>query len=278
MKIFITHASEDKKVAESITFSLRSRGYTVFLDRDDLPPGESFDQQIRNAVQDSDIFVFLISPDSVADGRYTLTELTFARRKWPNPSNHVLPVMVRKTLPDQIPPYLKAVTILEPLGNITAETSAAIDNMQLGSFSRGLSWLFLRSVLVKYRKVSALAMLSVVGVPLAILIAHPKGGQVDPPPLLPRLNPAPVPCSEERNLRSLGTMTPTTIVFTNKETSELRIYWLDHAGNRKIYGTLAINQTLSFQAFMTHPWLIADTNDQCKAIYLPESAPLNITL
>jgi hypothetical protein len=123
--IFLSHASQDKGTAESIAFSLRSRGYPVFLDRDDLPAGDSFDRQIERAVEASEIFIFLVSPDSVKEGHYTLTELAFARSKWKTPEGHVLPVMVCKTPLEQVPSYLKAVTILEPLGNITAETSAA---------------------------------------------------------------------------------------------------------------------------------------------------------
>jgi hypothetical protein len=121
--------------------SLRSRGYEVFLDRDDLPAGESYDRQIESAINDSDIFLFLISADSVEGGRYTLTELTLARRKWPNPDGHVLPVMARKIPLDQVPPYLKAVTILEPVGNITAETTAAVDRLRR-STKRSTSVLF----------------------------------------------------------------------------------------------------------------------------------------
>jgi hypothetical protein len=130
MKIFLCHATEDKPTAESIAFSLRSRGHKVFLDRDDLPTGKSFDQRIQHAVNRSDAFVFLISPVSVAERHYTLTELAFARRKWPDPSGRVLPVMARKTPLKQVPPYLKAVTILDPVGNIAAETSAAVDEMR----------------------------------------------------------------------------------------------------------------------------------------------------
>jgi tetratricopeptide (TPR) repeat protein len=81
--------------------------------------------------KDSDIFIFLISSDSVAEGRYTLTELTFARHKWPDPNGRVLPVMGRNTPFEQIPSYLKAVTVLEPVGNITAETSAAVEGLVL---------------------------------------------------------------------------------------------------------------------------------------------------
>src|SRR5699024_2882576 len=76
-----------------------------------------------------DFMVFLISPESVTRGRYTLSELAFAKTKWPNPSNRVLPVMMAPTPLDQVPTYLKAVTILEPQGSAAAETRAAVDRM-----------------------------------------------------------------------------------------------------------------------------------------------------
>jgi hypothetical protein len=44
-------------------------------------------------------------------------------------NGRVLPVMARKTSSDQIPSYLKAATILEPVGNVTAEACAVVDGM-----------------------------------------------------------------------------------------------------------------------------------------------------
>jgi TIR domain len=130
MKIFLSHVSQDRAAAEAIAFSLRDRGHEVFLDRDDLPVGQGFDERLERAVKQSEIFIFLISPDSVTEGRYTLTELLFARQKWPSPNGHVLPVRVRETPRDLIPSYLKAVTILEPQGNLAAETGAKVDEMR----------------------------------------------------------------------------------------------------------------------------------------------------
>src|SRR5262249_16915540 len=94
----------------------------------------------ERAIKESDILVFLISPFSVTPGRYTLTELVFARRKWQNPNGRILPVIVQKTPFNEIPSYLKAVTVLEPLGNITAETSAAIDDLGRDSHARKSTW------------------------------------------------------------------------------------------------------------------------------------------
>jgi hypothetical protein len=137
MRIFLSHASDDKPTAEAITFSLRNSGHKVFLDRDDLPAGEGYDQKIEKAVKQSDAFIFLVSPASVTKGRYTLTELSFARRRWPDPHGRVLPVLVSPTPMEDIPTYLKAVTLLEPLGNVTAETVAAVADF--GRNAQGLA-------------------------------------------------------------------------------------------------------------------------------------------
>src|SRR5262245_36821927 len=130
MRIFMSYASEQKSQAEAIAFSLRSRGHIVFFDRDDLPEGGSYDDRIATAVNRSDLMIFLITPESVTQGRYTLTELRFARAKWPNPSLHVLPVMLAPTSMATIPPYLKAVSVLEPQGNVAAEVAFATEQLR----------------------------------------------------------------------------------------------------------------------------------------------------
>jgi hypothetical protein len=68
---------------------------------------------------------FFISPSSLATGSYALTELKYARKKWRHPAGHVLPVLVRPVDWNAIPPYLKAVTVLEPEGNTPAEVREA---------------------------------------------------------------------------------------------------------------------------------------------------------
>jgi len=147
MKIFLTYASEHKAAAEPIAFSLRSRGHKVFLDKDDLPAGRGFDEQIENAIGASDMLLFLISSESVMPGRYTLTELEFARRKWRNPDGHVLPVMIQPTEMHLVPDYLKAVTVLEPKGNAAAEVAASVRETE-ESANRGLLLFFVGAALV----------------------------------------------------------------------------------------------------------------------------------
>lgn len=106
-----------------------AEGHTVFFDRSGLPPGEAYNASIRREISAADVFVFLLSPSSVRPGCYALSELKFANAKWPSPAGHVLPVLVAPTPSPAVPPYLLAVTILEPAGNVAAEAAAAIANL-----------------------------------------------------------------------------------------------------------------------------------------------------
>lgn len=123
----MSYASEDRGIAEPLALALRSNDHDVFFDRDNLPAGAAYDRRIKDEIDASDLVVFLVSPHSVADGRYTQTELTFTRAKWPSPSRRVVPVMVRPTEFPAIPSYLKAATVLQPAGNIAAEVAANIE-------------------------------------------------------------------------------------------------------------------------------------------------------
>jgi hypothetical protein len=130
--IFISYASEQREIAESINLALLNLGLEVFFDRDSLVAGRDYNKAILDRVRASDLFLFLISPEAVKPGRYTLTELMYAREVWSSPSGHVLPIMVAKTDYEQIPQYLKAVTILESEGNLVAEVSTTVADLISG--------------------------------------------------------------------------------------------------------------------------------------------------
>jgi hypothetical protein len=124
MVIFLSYASEQRDIAEQIKLALVGSGHNVFFDRDSLPAGDEYHLRIRKAVEESDAFIFLISPESVAHGSYALTELKYARERWPDPRGAVLPVMIERTEYGHIPAYLKAISVLEPEGSAAAEVAA----------------------------------------------------------------------------------------------------------------------------------------------------------
>ena len=64
MKIFISYAKQQRHIAEDINAVLSARGHSVFFDRENLAPGLEYQTTIRRAVEDCEVFVFLISPES----------------------------------------------------------------------------------------------------------------------------------------------------------------------------------------------------------------------
>ena len=130
MKVFLSYPKEQRKIADQINLALLAQGYDVFFDRDKLPPGDDYNAAIHRELMESELLVFLVTPGSVKQGKYTMTELKFARQKWPSPVGRILPVMVSPTDFEIIPDYLAAVTIEEARGNVAAEVVARVNEMR----------------------------------------------------------------------------------------------------------------------------------------------------
>ena len=129
MRIFLSYAAEQHRLAEQLDSALVAEGHEVFFAHDSIPAATPFDRAIRDAVRWADLFLYLISPESIAPGSYCLTEIGFARERWPNPAGRVLPVVVAATDPTAFPPYLQSVSALSPEGNLAAEVVAAIERL-----------------------------------------------------------------------------------------------------------------------------------------------------
>jgi hypothetical protein len=71
--------------------------------------------------------IFIASPESLSEGKYTLTELRMFSEKWPDPIGRVMTVVLDDVSYNNLPPYLGAVTsALRPKGNIPSEVVASV--------------------------------------------------------------------------------------------------------------------------------------------------------
>lgn len=140
LRIFLSYASEQSNLAEQIYQRLKNLGHRVFFDRTSLSPGREYDSAILKEIRSSDIMVFRVSPDSIREGAYARTELRYAQDTWKNPEGRVLPVMAVKTDFSLVPPYLTAITIFRPEGNIPAEVVAKITDLASGRKPGDTPW------------------------------------------------------------------------------------------------------------------------------------------
>ena len=127
--IFISFASEHREAAGRIAQTLTNEGHRVFFDKDSLPPASDFNERIRKAIRQSERFLFIASRNALEQGKYTLTELDFARRRWPSPVGRVYTVILDEDLnPATLPAYLSSVHALTIAGNAPAEIAAMIED------------------------------------------------------------------------------------------------------------------------------------------------------
>jgi formylglycine-generating enzyme required for sulfatase activity len=143
MRIFLSYASQDREQAKSVYLALRDQGHRVFFDRADLAAGDEYHNRIREEIQRSRLFIFLISPQAVDAESYTLTELAIAEKS----RVKLLPVMLRETDLGSLPASLKAVTIHWADGNIAASVAAESYRIAAG-FKRAVWKRALTAVLI----------------------------------------------------------------------------------------------------------------------------------
>ncbi|HAG85522.1 MAG TPA: hypothetical protein DCL61_31360 [Cyanobacteria bacterium UBA12227] len=64
-QVFVSYASADRAAAKTIVEGLRSRNLNVWLDADELRPGDHWAESIRTAIEASAYFLLLLSKHSV---------------------------------------------------------------------------------------------------------------------------------------------------------------------------------------------------------------------
>lgn len=85
-------------------------------------------------------------------------------------------------------------------------------------------------------------------------------------------------CSVESKLRAVTGDIPSQIKFINASERSFKVYWLNYSGKRTFYKAIPANSVYVQPTFLSHPWVIAETNESCKAIYFPDAQPRNVVL
>jgi diadenosine tetraphosphatase ApaH/serine/threonine PP2A family protein phosphatase len=62
LQVFLCHASGDKPAVRELYKELRTDGFRLWLDEEDLLPGQEWQQEIPNGVKSSDVVVVCLTP------------------------------------------------------------------------------------------------------------------------------------------------------------------------------------------------------------------------
>ena len=78
MQVFLAHANEDKTAVLDLYDHLQQQGYTPWLDKKDLIPGQNWKEEIPKAIRASDIVIACLSARSVNKRGYVQQEFKLA--------------------------------------------------------------------------------------------------------------------------------------------------------------------------------------------------------
>ena len=88
--VFISYSRRDAVFVSRLQEALEARGKSVWVDVEGIRAGEVFPEVLRNAIDQSDAFVFVLSPDSLASA-YCTDEIGHAEGM----EKRILPLLVR---------------------------------------------------------------------------------------------------------------------------------------------------------------------------------------
>lgn len=92
IRVFISYAHEDSPLVDIIQSHLDAAGYAVWIDRESISGGELWRTRIVEAIENSDVFLLMLSPNSVKS-KHVLQELNIADGE----SKPILPVLIKAT-------------------------------------------------------------------------------------------------------------------------------------------------------------------------------------
>ncbi|MFZ5910796.1 MAG: toll/interleukin-1 receptor domain-containing protein [Chloroflexota bacterium] len=99
--IFISYSRKDLAIARPIVAALAQDGLDVWIDWDDIPKGEELSKEIYHGIEESDAFLFLVSPDSV-QSEWCNKEIEYAAKN----GKRILPIAICNTDPKSAHPEI----------------------------------------------------------------------------------------------------------------------------------------------------------------------------
>ena len=100
--VFISYSRRDGEFVQGLVADLEARGKSVWIDTEGIAGGEVFPEAIQSAIEQSDAFVFVVSPDSVAS-RYCESEVEYALEL----HKRLVPVLREPTADELVPEAIR---------------------------------------------------------------------------------------------------------------------------------------------------------------------------
>ncbi len=97
-KVFVSYSRKDTEFTKRLTEELQKSELEFWVDWEGIPPTVDFMKKIENGIEESDVFLFLLSPDS-AKSKVCGDEIAHAVKN----NKRLIPLVVRDVKEDEVP-------------------------------------------------------------------------------------------------------------------------------------------------------------------------------
>jgi hypothetical protein len=108
VRIFLSHASEDKPLIRSLHARLRAVGFKPWLDEIDLIPGMNWKDEIRRQIKECDVFLACLTQNSAKTG-FVRSEFEYALEQYAMKRAGNIYLIPVKLSPCEIPPVYEEI-------------------------------------------------------------------------------------------------------------------------------------------------------------------------
>ena len=99
--LFISYSRRDSRFAHKLTEAFKDQNWDFWIDWEGIPPTVDWWKEIEKGIEETDIFLFLISPDSISS-KVCKQEIEHAYKN----GKRLIPVVVRDVNADEAPSEL----------------------------------------------------------------------------------------------------------------------------------------------------------------------------
>src|SRR5687768_8375180 len=100
--LFVCYSRKDSQFARNLTDHIAEQGWDFWIDWEGIPPTVDWWKRIQKGIEESDIFLFLISPDS-SRSQVCNQEIDHAVKN----GKRLIPLVVRDISGDEAPSQVK---------------------------------------------------------------------------------------------------------------------------------------------------------------------------
>ncbi len=129
--VFISHTSQDHKLAKSLVRRLRAKEIDAYLAAEPATQGAEWQQKVEDIIQEADAVVIIVDPEHTPNRYQQFEWNTVLEASWEDTRKRLIPLLLKDAeLPAFLPSDQKGLRVREPQKELNQTVKKLVDIIQ----------------------------------------------------------------------------------------------------------------------------------------------------